>query len=350
VAIAGLVTLLVAAGSTYLAESESSKTTQLGTAGTSSANSPVGTGYLAGGTDFVDFIQWNDSDGRLSGSAQAVTTTGEAPSLSTTSYTESVSGTLNGSAISLSFNGNPSEFGTMSSGSFTLNFPQEDGTLAPVTFKSASASQYNSALADLHRQVTQANLEATINSESQTVTSDIDALSRSEAALKAEVPSLPSNIGQDLATTKAMEQQVVTDVQQANGNTGQPCDDAGTVADDAGTVADDAGGIEYIPGIQDDLNGLRNGVTSLQSDLSTLQSAESALPSYQPINAPSKGEVDQAVVLADATISSSLSAMNGVITQANSDVSTAYQYVASAYQVANCGSAPTAPSPLPPVS
>lgn len=98
---------------------------------------PVGTGYLATGPDFVAFVQWMDNDGSLSGSLQETTTIGSPPYLTTTSQTLPLSGVLNGSKLSLSFQGHALTFGTVSGGSFTLNIPQSDGSLAPVDFLSA---------------------------------------------------------------------------------------------------------------------------------------------------------------------------------------------------------------------
>ena len=44
---------------------------------------PVGSGYLATGSSYVDFLQWNNQGGRLSGSAQVVEVSGRAPNLKT---------------------------------------------------------------------------------------------------------------------------------------------------------------------------------------------------------------------------------------------------------------------------
>jgi len=125
-----------------------------------STHLPVGTGYLALGPDFVDFIEWNDDDGKLIGFVQAVTTAGQVPYLSTTSDTVRVVGTLHGSVVTLSFDSDPPTFGALSDGCLVLDCTQPDGTLSPLTFDSASASQYNSAVADLNQRVAQANQKA----------------------------------------------------------------------------------------------------------------------------------------------------------------------------------------------
>src|ERR1700728_3490011 len=182
--IAVLAVLLVSAGGVYL-----------GTRPSSSPSHPanaVGTGYLAKGSGFVIFIQWNDDNGSLRGSAQVLTTTGEAPNLTNGSQTVSVTGSLEGSTITLSFNDGAPTFGTLSNGSFTVNFPQSDGSLSPVTFASATASQYNTALAKLNNEITKENRTAEnaeelaqeqqkINEDASSVSSDIAALSQDDS-------------------------------------------------------------------------------------------------------------------------------------------------------------------------
>lgn len=146
---------------------------------------PVGTGYLASGSDFVDFIQWSDNGGDLSGTAQTVTTQGSAPDITTNSGTLTVSGHRDGSQISLSFNSGPQTFGTISGGSFSLDFPQPDGTLAPVTFDPASAQRYNSAVSSLSNDVAQTNQTAA-NAQAQEQASAQAAAAAATAKANAE--------------------------------------------------------------------------------------------------------------------------------------------------------------------
>lgn len=158
-AIVAVAVLLVAAGGVYLGTTSPTSSRSRPLAGGSPATTlaPVGEGYLASGNGYVDFIQWNDNNGRLSGTAQTVTTKGQPPNMSTSSNTLSLTGTLSDLSISISFSGDPTTSGTMAGGSFVLNFPQTNGTLAPVTFASASARQFNVAVNSLSQQVAQAN-------------------------------------------------------------------------------------------------------------------------------------------------------------------------------------------------
>jgi len=360
--------LLVAAGGTYFGTktfrpSNSHNAGQgntgiagaAGGSGTSSTLPPIGNGYISTGADYVDFIQWNNNDGTLSGSAQAVVVQGTPPDAKTSSDTLSVSGTLNGSAISVSFEGSPPEFGTISGGSFTLDFPQPDGTLAPITFNSVSAEQYNSAVADLGQRVSQANQTAAnaealqkeeqkIDADAAQAQSDIsEGLSGDESSLTQDVKGIPpllQEAASDLAKAKAEEQTVAGEPGAA-----QQCDNSYTTSDDAYTVSDDAYSVaDQASTVQDDLNAIRQTVQSLQSDFATLQSDESSLPGYNPSGAPSKSDVSNAIAGANGAVASAIPTTNGYIDQVNADVTTAYQYAGQATQAGNCGTAPTAPT------
>ncbi len=124
----------------------------------------------------MDFIQWTDNNGELSGSAQEVWTDGQAPDMEATNETFNVLGTLNGSAITLTFDRGAQVFGTMSLDGFTVDFPQNDGTLAAVTFESTSAAQYNDAVTNLDQQVDEANQ----------VAENVEAQAQQQAAAQAQ--------------------------------------------------------------------------------------------------------------------------------------------------------------------
>ena len=150
---------------------------------------PIGTGYLAIGTTFVDFIQWNNSNGSLNGSEQTVNTTGQTPNMSTTSGTLQVTGVLHGSSISLSFegfNGGAPVFGTAAGTSVVMNFPQPDGTLAPVTFLKAGVAQFNNAVVQLKNTIQAAN-ESAIQAANQAA---LQAAQEAKAAKEKELSSI----------------------------------------------------------------------------------------------------------------------------------------------------------------
>ena len=226
---------------------------------------PVGSGYLATGSNFMEFIQWNDNGGNLVGSLQAVSTSGQSPNLTTTSDRGSVTGSLNGSSLSLSFDGGAPAFGTLSGGSFTLNIPQSDGTLAPVTFQGATAAQFNDDVSELHGRVNQANQTASnaqalqqkqqaITGDASKVASDIASLSESATDIGNNVQAVQSALTQvanALAATQTLEQQVSSEAQQGpDGNGTSVCGDAQSVGGDAQSVGGNAqsvgGAAQYV--------------------------------------------------------------------------------------------------------
>jgi len=336
------------------------------TAGGSAATTvpPVGSGYLASASNFVDFVQWNDDNGKLTGSAQSVEASGQSPNLTTANRTLVVTGTLSGPSLSLSFDGSALAFGTLSSGSFTLNFPQPGGTLAPLTFQSATAAQFNADVAQLGRGIALANQTAAqaaqvakeqhaIDSDISTVSGDISSVS-DQSSLTQSVASTQSSLQQeatDLATTQAKQQQVASEA--SGGDQTQTCYDASQGVGyqaSQGVAYDASQGVEYTAsqGVEHDASGLRTAIAGLQQDFNQLQSDEATLTSYSPSGAPTQTQVDQATGAVTAAISSAVATTNGYIDQANADVATAFQYVAQAYQAGGCGAPPTAPTPQQP--
>ena len=327
----------------------------------SSVPAAVGSGYLASGSGFIDFIQWTDHAGDLSGTAQTIGVQGSPPDTSTQSQTIPLTGSLNGSTLSVSFDGNPQTFGTISDGSFTLNFPQSDGSLGAVTFSAASASAFNQDLALLQAEISTANQneanaealqkqEQQIDSDAQSALNDIGALSQDESSLSSAVGQTNQALqttGAELATTKKDDQAVQAEAQQyPDGNSGGVCADAGGVGADAGGVEADAGGVEAnAGGVENYLQQTRQQVSQLASDWAQFENAENNLPSYQPPNPPTQKQVNAATATANSAASQAVSATNSDISQANSMVATAYGYAAQAYQAGNCGTPPSAPQP-----
>jgi hypothetical protein len=116
---------------------------------------------------------------------------GHRPNETTSSRTLTLAGTLSGSAISISFNGAPDTFGQLSNGRFTLDVPQPDGTLAPVTFHSASAADFNGAVGNLSQQVQTANQQ------------EAQQRQRAAAAVAVALQKAERQIDQDAATVRA---------------------------------------------------------------------------------------------------------------------------------------------------
>ena len=128
-----------------------------GSKSTPTTASPVGSGYLAATATSVIFIQWNQLGTDVAGVAQFDTVENQPPTEVISVKTMTVTGQISKSNVSVNFQGFIEVFGTMSGGGFILDFPQPDGSLAPVTFRHASASDYNEALAKIRAQVSSAN-------------------------------------------------------------------------------------------------------------------------------------------------------------------------------------------------
>lgn len=366
-AIVATVILLVAGVGAYLGHTRTSssrshaKSSRAG-AGSASTRRRVARRYLATGDNFVDFIQWRDRGGILSGSAEASTTQGSPPQMSTQRKTFDVRGTQSRSTIRLSFDHAPQVLATITDGSFTVDFPQADGTLAPVTFHNASAEQYGAAVNNLSQSVTQAN-QTTINSqalvqaqqaiktESTRVLGDISKLTQDATTTNADVTAVQGALQTEttqIATTQQAEQLVASE--SATSPQSKTCSDAAAVGSDAAAVGSDVAEISNNAAAVEKslsaLSGLEADITQLNNDYSQLQSEEAALGNYTPSSGPSQSDVSNAVSNANNADQSAVSTTNGYIDQANAGVTTAFQYVTQAFQTGNCGTAPTAPSPV----
>jgi hypothetical protein len=321
--------------------------------------SPVGGGYLASGDGYVDFIQWTNDHGQLSGRAQAIGVSGQPPSMQTTNETLTISGSLHGSTLSLSFNGGAATFGTLSGNGFTLNFPQSDGTLAPISFHYAAATDFDAQVVAIGRNVvaanaSEANAEAIqqqqrkIDADVTTVNRDIDSIASAAASMTTDAQNVAggSLAGQptDLATTRTDEQTVISEA-TTGGDPNQVCVDANGVGVDANGVAVDANGVEVDANtVVQDLNTERGNFIGITNDFAQLQSDEAQLPAYQPSNTPTQTQVVQAIAAANGALRSAVATTNADIDQANANVTTAYQYAGAAWQAGNCGT-PGAPPP-----
>lgn len=314
---------------------------------------PVGGGWLAHTTSWVMFIQWSSNQGAFSGTAQYDKLVGLAPNLSFTTTSIPVSGTLSGNQITLSFYGTE-EFGTVSTGRFTVNFPQKTGALAPITFVATTAAQYNRVLAALQARASTANAaaaaaQAKAKAETQidqTVTAvfaDIQSLTTQEASLSRAVTGVKSALA---AETQAL---VTTKQELAQVNS---CDAAGTVRDRAGTVVDREGTLEdRAITVNSDITSIEGEVSALKTAWATLEAQESALPSYLPAVQPTQTGVTKAVSSAQAAVSAALAATNKYIAQANAEAKTAATVASTAERRGGCTtSSVTLPTPIPPIS
>jgi hypothetical protein len=324
--------------------------------------SAVGKGYLANESDGVIFIQWTQTGSELSGSAQVETLTGSPPNQTVNTKTISVVGQFSGSTITLSFDNGNEVFGTLADGSFTVNFPQQDGSLAPVTFTSATAARFNQALATLQGTTGSVNSQAaeanTVNSEEQSIGHAVAAVESDISGVQQDVGQLSSSLGSfgkdlsqaqtDLTSTSQMEQQVINEAHSGT-DPDQVCSDSDRVASDLDTVASDGDSVSSdADSTETALTTVRNDISSLQQNASAMQTALAQRPSYTD-GAPSQSAINGAVSAAKQAISSALGTANSDIGQVNGYETQAFQDAQAAAQAGNCAG-PASPYTQPTIS
>ena len=234
------------------------------------------------------FLQWNSANGYLSGTYQDASISGTAPQEQVNTTQGNLGGTTSGSGgITLNI-GTATWYGTIAGSTATLNVPQNDGSIQPVTCTQAGVSDWNSAVAQLNGQVTtdnnttqqaQASQSAAavqaqqISSAQQSLASDVSSLQSDTSTLNTDT-SLAGDVNamkQDYRTEQTDYQTEQTDYQE--GGCTQEGGDAGTVGADAGTVGADLGSLQAdVSSLQaGDIQSIQTDLSHVKTDLSTLQ-------------------------------------------------------------------------------
>lgn len=119
----------------------------------------VGYGYLVTSQSEVTFLQFTKAaGGGLTGSMYDGSLSGSPPNETVQSNTESFTGTLAGGQLTLNFtSASAPVFGRLNSSTVRLELPQNDGSLAEVTFVKATPAQYDTALQGLQQTANSAN-------------------------------------------------------------------------------------------------------------------------------------------------------------------------------------------------
>lgn len=320
-------------------------------------------GYLAVSQNEVIFLQWNQNGDTLNGTAFVTWIVGDPPHESTTNQTLAIYGTLTSAQISLSFGGDPPQFGSLTSSGFILSVPASDGTLTTLSFTRASVSDYNTAVQQLAARATDANAqasysqaiqqqEAIIERNAQDVVSALKQLQTDIAELQDAVARQTDDVtstSQQLADTVTAKQKVISDLNQGSSDAQMTAcsdaDEAVTAADEVQSSAEnlegDAETVTYY------VNSIQENITTLDNAVSALRDSESSVPGYVPSNAPATDDVDRAITQARSAIKTAVETTNSNLAKVNQIVAEAYANAAAAYQAADCGSPPTAPSPYP---
>lgn len=163
-------------------------------------------GFLATSTQWVQFIQWTETNQQIVGqleSAQIDST--NSLQLQTGNY--SITGVQNGDNISISISDLGTTLtGTLSGNTLTLVVPQQDGTLATEEFRPATVSDYNSALAALQQGVEEAQASATAAARSAEATDSAETAATAEAQANAAATASATAAAISAAYTQISQQ------------------------------------------------------------------------------------------------------------------------------------------------
>ncbi|WAH99743.1 hypothetical protein [Arthrobacter sp. MMS18-M83] len=332
-------TALTACGSDHSSVSStgSQGTAITGTATGAPPSSPVqvpGTvGYLNTGPGAITYLQWQaDGSGRFSGTALSVTANGTPPNQTVSTSTTRIYGQINGTAFTLDINGHTDQ-GVLSGDTLALNVVQEDGSIRAITYRQATAADYNSALAQLQQTAqnadtqeqqrqSQANVQATAQDALKSLETDNNNFTNAKT------------VRRDLAQADSDLQKERQDA--ANGN-GDNCYNIHGVVDyDARSVV----GYDVTSSASYDVNQEQKAINGVRSDIQAVQSAEAALKSG---GLPATNGASDAIATAQQHVSQGVATTNTAIDSLNADLTTAYS-VANAAGTGSCaGDGPGSP-------
>lgn len=286
-------------------------------------------GYLASGSNYVLFLQFTNTNGMLLGEWNEADVV---PSTSTNvmqvnPFHTSFSALLNGTQFNLNVNGH-TYAGSFDGNNVTIEFPQQDGTLAPITLTPSSIDDYNTAISNLQSTVNQenqnaANAQATASTLAATATATTDEQNRLNYDLQnigSAIGSLNSDANfsslfgqyqndlnqeqQDYQTEQndasggcSNASQVSADVNQVQADTNQITADDNQFQADKNQISSDVSVVQDFvnkiaqhwndlgktsPGVtQNDIDtAVHNGNTALQNAQAAISSANSQIHGY----------------------------------------------------------------------
>jgi hypothetical protein len=286
------------------------------------------------------------------------------------------SGTVSGDSVNINLNGSNIS-GTVTPGHLNLAFPQSNGQIDDLVLVPGTISTYNKEASPINseananeqaaQEAQQAQTAAAQNSQdrhairsaSASVGSELSGIKPDESQLATDVTGTQQALASEdtalsktqayLATTQSMVKQYGTG--SGNGVCYEASQDVGYEASqDVDYDATQNVDYDATQNILPDISTIQSAIQQLQSEFSSLQSAESAMPGYVPSGTPTNSQIKSAISTANADINNAVSTTNSYIAQANAYVATAYGYVDTAYSVGNCGSPPSLPTPVPPIS
>lgn len=282
------------------------------------------------GDNGATLMQW-PSGPTVSGTYRTAALSGTAPDEQVTTSSGALAGTVTGPSVSLDFGGSQQVFGQLGT-SLTLQMPQQDGSVQPVTCKPGTTNGWNTALSTLTSQAgsdnaaanqlqQQQNVSNSIAQANQQLTTDVATLTQDATALETD-KSLATEIQtmqQDYASEQSDYQ---TELADSCLNKGA---DAGTVGADAGTVGADLGSL------QADISTLQ--ANNVSHDLSAVQSDESTITNLGGSPDP---DPSAAVAAGNKALSDVNSAIAWATSNGNSINNQAQQLASQAQRAATC--------------
>jgi len=246
-------------------------------------NPPAPDGYLATGSSYVLFIQFTNTNGTLSGEwneADVVTNTYQ-NILQVSPFHTSFSAFLNGTQFNLDVNGRMYA-GSFDGNNVTIEFPQQDGTLAPITLTPASIDNYNNAITNLQNTVNQENqntadAQATASIMAATATVTTDEQNRLNYDLQ-NIGSAISSLNTD-ANFSSLFQEYQKDIsqEQKDYQTEQidaqaGCSNASVVSGDVSVISGDTSVINGDDSVsQGDTNVVSTDIASVQDFVNKIE-------------------------------------------------------------------------------
>jgi hypothetical protein len=338
IALAGIGGLLMLAGGIWAAT----------TVGAKVKTAVFGMPHVWVGTDDTSafMIQITRQGNALSGTLDE-TSLDNPSSTTVTPLHAAFTGMIDGSAITLNFSAGlgfvNSISGTLSGDTMTLQAPQSNGSVAPVTLRPASVDAYNRRSAAV-----QASATANANASAATAAAAADAAARertqqqiSQAAqtVAADMKALRDAVGQSpdfsgfdkqvadarnyLDQAKSYAAKAATESERSTA-----CDNAHASRDEQHAVQDAAHGVDdETNGIGDTIRSVNVTADHLSKDLADYRQTAAAMPTYTPANPPDAGTIQS--LLDEA--SKQTSAWKGKATQYQNQVA---QLVAQADNVA----------------
>src|SRR5258708_6075078 len=332
--------LLSACGSQTAGTSSNQNTQNTG----NSANPPAPGGYLATGSNYVLFIQFTNTNGILSGEwDEADETTDNPPQVRT--FNSTFSANLAGTQFNLNVNGR-TYAGSFDGSNFTIEFPQTDGTLAPISLSAASIDDYNNAVRQLQQNVSQQDQQVADN-QATALAAQATAVA-AQAAAKATTDEQNrlnydlANIGNAInslnsdANFSSLFQEYQKDIgqEQKDYQTEQTdakagCSNASVVAGDASVVSGDVSVINRDDSVfQGDNNVESTDISGVQDFVSKIEQHWNNLGKSSP--GVTQNDIDTAVHSGNSAIQNAQAAVSSATSQTHGYDATAQQILQQA--------------------